>query len=196
MIPNKKDVTITELKNISCYLTINTTNCREKYINMLNDILKRYNLEPIPIKKYKNEKQLVKTIKKINSKNFNNLENFISKYYDCKNNHMLLDDLKNIEIILVENNGYHYISENYNENDNTIRKIEFSINHILNVDYLTCDLSVQGSQYTCDKFCSMDDTPKLDLIGKGLLWFTLLEGFLFLVGILIYLLLYLRFILK
>lgn len=196
MIPNKKDVTITELKNISCYLTINTTNCREKYINMLNDILKRYNLEPIPIKKYKNEKQLVKTIKKINSKNFNNLENFISEYYDCKHNHILSDNLKNIEIFLVEKNGNYHISENYNENGNDIRKIEFSINHILNADYLTCDLSLQASQYTCDKFCSMNDTPKLDLIGKGLLWFTLLEGFLFLVGILIYLLLYLRFILK
>lgn len=195
MIPNEKDIKITELKNIQCYLTINATNCREQYINMLNNKLKLYNLVPIPIKKYKNEKQLVKTIKKLNSKN-SNLENFISEYYDCKHNNILSDNLKNIEIILVEKNGNYHISENYNENGNDIRKIEFSINHILNVDYLTCDLSVQGSQYTCDKFCSMDDTPKLDLIGKGLLWFTLLEGFLFLVGILIYLLLYLRFILK
>lgn len=187
MIPNKKDVTITELKNISCYLTINATNCREKYINMLNDTLKRYNLEPIPIKKYKNEKQLIKTIKKINSKNFNNLENFISKYYDCKNNQILSDDLKNIKISLVEKNGYHHISENYNENDNGIYKIELSINHILNVDYLTCNLSLQESQYICDKFCSINDTPKLDLIEKGLLWFVLLETFLGLAGFLFYL---------
>lgn len=195
MIPNEKDIKITELKNIQCYLTINATNCREQYINMLNNKLKLYNLVPIPIKKYKNEKQLVKTIKKLNSKN-SNLENFISEYYDCKHNHILSDNLKNIEIILVKKNGNYHISENYNENGNDIRKIEFSINHILNADYLTCDLSLQASQYTCDKFCSMNDTPKLDLIGKGLLWFTLLEGFLFLVGILIYLLLYLRFILK
>lgn len=187
MIPNENDVKITELKDISCYLTINTTNCREKYINILNDKLRQYNLEPIPIKKYKNEKQLIKTIKKINSKNFNNLENFISKYYDCKNNQMLSDDLKNIKISLVEKNGYHYISENHNKNDNGIYKIELSINHILNVDYLTCNLSLQESQYICDKFCSMNDTPKLDLIEKGLLWFVLLMCFICVVVNIIYL---------
>lgn len=187
MIPNENDVKITELKDISCYLTINATNCREKYINILNDKLRQYNLEPIPIKKYKNEKQLIKTIKKINSKNFNNLENFISKYYDCKNNQMLSDDLKNIKISLVEKNGYHYISENHNKNDNGIYKIELSINHILNVDYLTCNLSLQESQYICDKFCSMNDTPKLDLIEKGLLWFVLLMCFICVVVNIIYL---------
>lgn len=192
MIPNENDVKITELKDISCYLTINATNCREKYINMLNDKLRQYNLEPIPIKKYKNEKQLIKTIKKINSKNFNNLENFISKYYDCKNNQMLSDDLKNIKISLVKKNGYHYISENHNENDNSVYKIELSINHILNVDYLTCNLSLQESQYICDKFCSMNDTPKLDLIEKGLLWFVLLMCFICVVVNIIYLIYYIQ----
>lgn len=191
MIPNEKDIKITELKNIQCYLTINATNCREQYINMLNNKLKLYNLVPIPIKKYKNEKQLVKTIKKLNSKN-SNLENFISEYYDCKHNHILSDNLKNIEIILVEKNGNYHISENYNENGNDIRKIEFSINHILNADYLTCDLSVQGSQYTCDKFCSMNDTPKLDLIEKGLLWFALLMGFICAIVNIIYLIYYIQ----
>lgn len=192
MIPNEKDIKITELKDIQCYLTINATNCREQYINMLNNKLKLYNLVPIPIKKYKNEKQLIKTIKKINSKNFNNLENFISKYYDCKNNQMLLDDLKNIKISLVEKNGYHRISGNHNENDNGIYKIELSINHILNVDYLTCNLSLQASQYTCDKFCSMNDTPKLDLIEKGLLWFVLLMCFICVVVNIIYLTYYIQ----
>ena len=192
MIPNENDVKITELKDISCYLTINATNCREKYIHMLNDKLRQYNLEPIPIKKYKNEKQLIKTIKKINSKNFNNLENFISKYYDCKNNKILSDDLKNIKISLVKKNGYHYISENHNENDNGIYKIELSINHILNVDYLTCNLSLQESQYICDKFCSINDTPKLDLIEKGLLWFVLLMCFICVVVNIIYLIYYIQ----
>lgn len=171
MISNKRNIKkLTELKHNQYALMFSGKSCREKYINMLNDKLKIYGLESIEIKKYKDENELVKTIKEINSKN-SNLEKFLLEFLKSKTDSrcsknfklekLLLEWLNiktdsgdstlscffnHIDMCLLRNNGKYYISDDYTENDNYIHRIEIPIKHILNTKYIVYNLKFRDSE--------------------------------------------------
>lgn len=116
------------IKEIKKLLTISFRDCRKIYINHINETLNNYELENIPFKKYKNRLEVLNTIKKINSDNELNLEDYLIDYGDeFKCEYLELD-------IIIKPNGTLYICfDNYDEK-NIKFKIMLPTNKILNRD--------------------------------------------------------------
>lgn len=69
---------IDELQQIQKDLTIKADDYRERLLNTLNDNLKMVSLKPIPVKKYKDEIEVLNTIKELNANN--DVEKFLKDY--------------------------------------------------------------------------------------------------------------------
>lgn len=78
-IENIKDE-IEKIQKIQEDLTIHADYYREKLLNTLNENLKDNNLKPIPVKKYKDETEIVDVIKQLNADNLENVEKFLEDY--------------------------------------------------------------------------------------------------------------------
>jgi hypothetical protein len=76
-IENIKDE-IEKLQKIQKDLSIHADYYRKKLLNTLNDNLKDNNLKPIPVKKYKDEIEVLNTIKELNANNY--VEKFLKDY--------------------------------------------------------------------------------------------------------------------
>lgn len=76
-IENIKDE-IEKLQEIQKDLSIHADYYREKLLTTLNDNLKANNLKPIPVQKYKDEIDVLNTVKQLNSEN--NLKQFLKDY--------------------------------------------------------------------------------------------------------------------
>lgn len=78
-IENIKDE-IEKLQKIQEDLSIHADYYREKLLNTLNDNLKDNNLKPIPVQKYKDEIEILNTIKQLNANNLEDVEKFLKDY--------------------------------------------------------------------------------------------------------------------
>ena len=116
------------VKEIKKLLTISFRDCRKKYINDINENLDHYELENIPFKKYKNRLEVLETIKKVNSTDDPDLEDYL---IDCRDEF----DCEYLELdIIIKPNGTLYICfDNYDEK-NIKFKIMLPTNKFLNRD--------------------------------------------------------------
>lgn len=122
---------IDELQQIQKDLTIKADDYRERLLNTLNDNLKMVSLKPIPIKKYKDEKEVVNTIKEING---NNSDLFLENCTSTKGN-ILSDNTGLIEIYLLKDeNGNYYTCDNYIGDDKFIDYVLIKTQDILTTD--------------------------------------------------------------
>lgn len=122
---------IDELQQIQKDLTIKAVDYRERLLNTLNDNLKMVSLKPIPIKKYKDEKEVVNTIKEING---NNSDLFLENCTST-NGHILSDNTGLIEIdLLKDENGKYYTCDNYVGDDKFIDYVLIKTQDILTTD--------------------------------------------------------------
>lgn len=117
--------TVQEIKKL---LTISFRDCRKKYISDINENLDHYELENIPFKKYKNRLEVLETIKKVNSMDDPDLEDYL---IDCRDEF----DCEYLELdIIIKPNGTLYICfDNYDEK-NIKFKIMLPTNKILTRD--------------------------------------------------------------
>jgi hypothetical protein len=116
------------VKEIKKLLTISFRDCRKKYISDINENLDHYELENIPFKKYKNRLEVLETIKKVNSTDDPDLEDYL---IDCRDEF----DCEYLELdIIIKPNGTLYICfDNYDEK-NIKFKIMLPTNKILTRD--------------------------------------------------------------
>lgn len=116
------------VKEIKKLLTISFRDCRKKYISDINENLDHYELENIPFKKYKNRLEVLETIKKVNSTDDPDLEDYL---IDCRDEF----DCEYLELdIIIKPNGTLYICfDNYDEK-NIKFKIMLPTNKFLNRD--------------------------------------------------------------
>lgn len=151
------DRVLNHLQNIQENLTINAKDYRKKYLNDLNNELSSYGLQPVEIKKYNDEKDVLDIIKTINSKN-DNLTNYLNEH---KNNHILSDWSGNVEIWLErDEDGHYYTCDVYDEeefgdyDDGTelVDNVFVPINRILSTDDIIYQPSLKECQEIDDKF--------------------------------------------
>lgn len=148
-----------DLQKIQDDLTISAKDYRQKYLKSLNDDLISYSLQPIEIKKYKDEKDVLDTIIQINSGN-SKIEEFLSEFDKYKNNHILSDYDGKVEIWLERDyDGYYYtcdvldeeeLGENYD--GDLIDNVFVPINRILSTDDIIYQPSLKECQEIDDKF--------------------------------------------
>lgn len=139
---------IDDLQQIQEDLTIKADYYREKLLNNLNDRLKEISLKPIPIKKYKDEKELVNIIKEINSNNPDTLYNFIENFTTAKGN-ILSDNTGLIEIdLLKDENGNYYTCDDYMGDDKFIDYVFIKTQDILSTD----DILYQPTLEDCKEY--------------------------------------------
>lgn len=125
------------LQKIRDNLTIKADDYREKLLNNLNDKLKDNNLKPILIKKYKNETEVVNTIKELNSDSPENLNKFLEDY-NTKNNHILSNHgLVYIDLVK-DTDGHYWTSTDYSNSDDDDYMYNDDI-HVNIQDILTTD---------------------------------------------------------
>lgn len=151
------DSVLNHLQNIQENLTIYAKDYRQKYLNDLNNELNSYGLQPVEIKKYNDENDVLDIIKTINSKN-DNLTNYLNEH---KNDHILSDWSGNVEIWLErDEDGYYYTCDVYDEeefgdyDDGTelVDNVFIPINRILSTDDIIYQPSLKECQEIDDKF--------------------------------------------
>ena len=121
------------LQKIQDNLTIKADDYRERLLGNLNDNLKDNNLKPIPVQKYKDETEVVNTIKELNSDSPENLNKFLEDY-NGYNNHILSDG-GDVYISLVrDKEGDYYTFYDYHDNGDVIDTIRVEIQDILTTD--------------------------------------------------------------
>lgn len=122
---------IEKLQKIQKDLTVRADDYRERLLNNLNDKLKEVSLKPIPIKKYKDEKEVVNIIKEING---NNSNLFLENCTSTKGN-IMSDNTGLIEIdLLKDENGKYYTCDNYIGDDKFIDYVFIKTQDILSTD--------------------------------------------------------------
>ena len=116
------------VKEIKKLLTISFRDCRKKYISDINENLDHYELENIPFKKYKNRLEVLETIKKVNSTDDPDLEDYL---LDCRDEF----DCEYLELdIVIKPNGELYICFDNCDEKNIKFKIMLPTNKILTRD--------------------------------------------------------------
>lgn len=125
------------LQKIQDNLTIKADDYREKLLNNLNDKLKDNNLKPILIKKYKDETEVVNTIKELNSDSPENLNKFLEDY-NHYNNHILSNHgLVYIDLVK-DTDGHYWTNTDYSDSDDDDYMYNDDI-HVNIQDILTTD---------------------------------------------------------
>lgn len=121
------------IKEIKKLLTISFRDCRKIYIDYINTTLNHYELENIPFKKYKNQLEVLDTIKKINSDNELDLEDYDLEGYLIDYGDEFECGYLELDIIIKPNGELHICFDSYDEK-NIKFKIIIPTNKILNRD--------------------------------------------------------------
>lgn len=121
------------VKEIKKLLTISFRDCRKKYISDINENLNHYELENIPFKKYKNQLEVLDTIKKINSDDELDLEDYDLESYLIDYGDEFECGYLELDIIIKPNGELHICFDSYDEK-NIKFKIMLPINKILTRD--------------------------------------------------------------
>lgn len=152
-IENIKDE-IEKLQKIQKDLSIHADYYRKKLLNTLNDNLKDNNLKPIPVKKYKDEIEVLNTIKELNANN--DVEKFLKDY---NQKHILSGDgVVCVDLVKDKDDNY-WNTTYYNDTDDddyiynddiTFLDVDVAvnINDILNTD----DILYQPTLQDCKEF--------------------------------------------
>lgn len=154
-IENIKDE-IEKLQKIQKDLSIHADYYREKLLTTLNDNLKANNLKPIPVQKYKDDIDVLNTVKKNNSNNLENVEKFLEDY--SKKHILFGDGVVYIDLVKDKDDCY-WNTTYYNDtddddyiynNDITFLDVDapVNINDILNTD----DILYQPTLEECKEF--------------------------------------------
>lgn len=151
------DRVLNHLQNIQENLTIDAKDYRKKYLNDLNNELSSYGLQPVEIKKYNDEKDVLDIIKTTNSKN-DNLINYLNEH---KNDHILSDWAGNVEIWLErDEDGHYYTCDVYDEEEfgdcydgtELVDNVFIPINRILSSDGVIYQPSLLECKDIDDRF--------------------------------------------
>lgn len=121
------------IKDMQNNLTITAEDCRTMFFNEVNEVLVKFNLKPIKIKKYKNAKEVFKEIKKINANNPK-----LTDFLEVNNSTYLL------VYLLQDKHGEYYTDVSPREDDVIIDTISVPIEKILNKDGILYQLSTQA----------------------------------------------------
>lgn len=117
-------------------LTIRADDYRNRLLNKLNDNLVSYDLQPIPVQKYKDENKIINIIQDINSDRQEDIELFLDDY-NTRDNH-ILSDCGDVYIDLFKENdgeGDYITRESYDTtNYGFINTITVNIDDILATD--------------------------------------------------------------
>lgn len=130
-IENKMD----KIEEIQKDLTITAEDCRTMFFNKVNEVLVKFNLKPIKIKKYKTTNELLKEIKKINANNPK-----LTDFLEVNNSTYLL------VYLLQDKHGEYYTDTSCREDDAIIDNISVPIDKILNKDGILYQLSTRACQ--------------------------------------------------
>lgn len=153
-IENLKDE-LKDLQYLQNDLTVRADDYRERLLDNLNDNLKMYDLKEIPIKKYKDETEVVNTIKEINSDSPEDLELFLEDY-NPKNNYILSDE-GDVYISLVrDKEGDYYTFDDYHDDGDVIDTIRVEIQDILTTDDILYQPGLKECKDIDDKFYYKD----------------------------------------
>lgn len=117
------------IKEIKKLLTISFRNCRKIYIDYINTTLDHYELENISFKKYKNQLEVLDTIKKNNSDDELNLEDYDLEGYLIDYGDEFECGYLELDIIIKPNGELHICFDSYDEK-NIKFKIMLPINKI------------------------------------------------------------------
>lgn len=121
------------IKDMQNNLTITAEDCKTMFFNEVNEILVKFNLKPIKVKKYKNAKEVLKEIKKINANNPK-----LTDFLEFNNSTYLL------VYLLKDKHGEYYTDVSPREDDVIIDTISVPIEKILNKDGILYQLSTQA----------------------------------------------------
>lgn len=121
------------IKDMQNNLTITAEDCRTMFFNGLNEVLVKFNLKSIKVKKYKNAKEVFKEIKKINANNPK-----LTDFLEVNNRTYLL------VYLLKDKHGEYYTDVSPREDDVIIDTISVPIEKILNKDGILYRLSTQA----------------------------------------------------
>lgn len=137
---------INELKEIQQNLTVTTEDYRERTLDLINDELKICGFKTIPIQKYNDENDVIKTIKVINTDN-PNLEDFL-EYFSIQHE---------LDISLVrEKDGTYSTWDDYTGVGKVIDVIDVPMKQILSTDSIVYKPSLSNCQKIKDKFSHND----------------------------------------
>lgn len=123
------------IKDMQNNLTITAEDCRTMFFNGLNEVLVKFNLKPIKIKKYKTTNELLKEIKKINANNPK-----LTDFLEVNNSTYLL------VYLLQDKHEEYYTDTSCREDDAIIDNISVPIDKILNKDGILYQLSTRACQ--------------------------------------------------
>ena len=136
------------LKKIQDGLTVKADEYRNKLLKGVNNTLLYMNLKPIPVRKYKNETEVLNTIKKLNLDNPIQLHRLLHTLdqlmcaYGMHNNHFLSDQ-GIVWINLVRDNGNYYTTGYFIGNTDILGRIYVNVQDILNTDDILYQPSLQ-----------------------------------------------------
>lgn len=144
----KKDLNkfkmLCNLKKIQDGLTVKADVYRNRLLLGVNDTLLKMNLKPIPIQKYKDETDVLNTIRKLNLDNpiqLDMLDQLMCEH-GIHNNHFLSNQGV-VEINLVRDNGNYYTTGYIINNTDIVGHIHVSVQDILNTDDILFQPSLQ-----------------------------------------------------
>lgn len=155
-IENLKDE-LKDLQYLQDDLTIKADDYRERLLDNLNDNLKDYDLKEIPVKKYKDENEVVNTIKKLNSDKPEDVEQFLEDY-STKNGHVLSDGLGKVEVDLFrdEEGNYSTCESSDTLESDFIDSVHVNIQDILTTDDILYQPSLEFCKEIQEKFYYQD----------------------------------------
>lgn len=151
---------IEKLQKIQEDLSIHADYYRKKLLNTLNENLKDNNLNPIPVKKYTDEIDVLNTIKQLNANNLENIEKFLEDYNP---KHILSGDgVVCVDLVKDKDDNYWnttYYSDTDDDDymytdDITFLDVDIAvnINDILNTDDILYQPSLQECKEIDDEF--------------------------------------------
>lgn len=148
---------IEDLQYLQDDLTIKANDYRERLIGCLNGNLKDYDLKEIPVKKYKDENEVVNTIKKLNSDKPEDVEQFLEDY-STKNGHVLSDGLGKVEVDLFrdEEGNYSTCESSDTLESDFIDSVHVNVQDILTTDDILYQPSLEFCKEIQEKFYYQD----------------------------------------
>lgn len=154
-IENLKDE-LKDLQYLQNDLTVRADDYRERLLDNLNDNLKMYDLKEIPVKKYKDETEVVNTIREINSDSPEDLEQFLEDY-NGYNNHILSDggDVE-VDLFRDEEGDYSTCESSDTLEHDFIDSVSVKIQDILTTDDILYQPDLKECKDIDDKFYYKD----------------------------------------